>query len=237
MQAMSGRFEMRLDEETLREVDGWRSAQTDVPSRSEAIRRLIDRGLRNPEDQPRMTGTEMLIVHMLCDLLKSSKAKTEINLKFLQEALYGGHFWALRWDLTGIFHTHSDSPEVVKEVVDVLDMWDFIEGSYEKLDSQQKAQLEGDVEIFGKDPKFSGFDGNNEAEHMGVARFLIDDMRRFSRFKGRELNSHMPTSRESYRRMLDVFLPMRTTLHGGQMSGSQLAAVLSERTHPSRRKS
>lgn len=237
MQALTERFEMRLDEETLRAVDGWRAAQGDVPSRSEAIRRLIERGLRNPEEQARLTGSEMLIVHLLCDVLKAVKGKSEVNVKFLQEALYGGHFWALRWDMSGIFHRHADSPEVVKEVVDILDMWDFIEGSYEKLDAQQKAQLEKDVEIFGTDPKFSGFDGNNETEHMGVARFLIDDMRRFSRFKGRELNSHMPTSRESYRRMLDVFLPMRTTLHGGQMSAFQLTAVLSERTHPSRRKS
>ena len=237
MQAMSERFEMRLDEETIRAVDGWRAGQGDVPSRAEAIRRLVERGLRNPEEQLRFSGPEMLIVHMLCELFKALKVKSrELDISFIQDALYGGHFWALQWDMSGIFHKHADSSEVVTEVVDVLDMWDFIESGYERLGSKEREQLDKDVEFFGKNPKFAGFDGNNESEHMGVARFLIEKMRRFERFKDRNLNSHMP-SIETYRRMLEVFLPMRSTLHGGSLTESQLAAILSEKVHPSRRKS
>ena len=228
---------MRLDEETLRAVDGWRAGQDDVPSRAEAIRRLVDRGLRNPQEQLRFSGPEMLIVHMLCELFKTLKLKSrELDIPFLQQALYGGHFWALKWDWSGVFHNHADSPEVVKEVVDVLDMWDFVESSYERLEAKEKAQLEKDVEFFGKDPKFRGFDGNNETEHLGVARFMIEQMDRFQRFKDRkDLNSHMP-SIDTYRRMLDVFQPMRSMLHGGSLSASQLAAILSAMVHPSRRK-
>jgi hypothetical protein len=41
----SGRFELRLDESTLEKIDVWRSNQTDSPSRSEAVRKLVAAGL------------------------------------------------------------------------------------------------------------------------------------------------------------------------------------------------
>ena len=72
---------------------------------------------------------------------------------------------------------------------------------------------------------FAGFDGNNESELYSIATFLINDMGRFTKFKGRELNSHTHT-RERYRRMLSVFLPLRTTLHGGALSVEQLIQVM-----------
>jgi metal-responsive CopG/Arc/MetJ family transcriptional regulator len=39
------RFEMKIAEELLGRVDQWRGRQSDVPNRSEAIRRLIEAGL------------------------------------------------------------------------------------------------------------------------------------------------------------------------------------------------
>lgn len=36
------RFEMRMTPETLKRLDDWRRGQDDLPSRAEAIRRLID---------------------------------------------------------------------------------------------------------------------------------------------------------------------------------------------------
>ena len=39
------RFEMRLDPETILKVDEWRRDQSDLPSRAEAIRRLVQQGL------------------------------------------------------------------------------------------------------------------------------------------------------------------------------------------------
>src|SRR5258707_1352976 len=39
------RFEMRAPTDLLRAVDDWRRQQPDLPSRSEAIRRLIEAGL------------------------------------------------------------------------------------------------------------------------------------------------------------------------------------------------
>lgn len=38
-------FEMRMEPETLKKVDDWRRKQPDLPSRAEAIRRLVEMGL------------------------------------------------------------------------------------------------------------------------------------------------------------------------------------------------
>jgi hypothetical protein len=40
------RFEMRFDLESLANIDDWRRSQPDLPSRAEAIRRLVELALR-----------------------------------------------------------------------------------------------------------------------------------------------------------------------------------------------
>jgi uncharacterized protein len=233
MQALTERFELRLDQDTLQSVDAWRSRQTDMPSRAEAVRRLVERGLGASDDRPlRFSGGETLMIHMLCDLVDRAKPKSDINTRLVREALYGGHLWALEWDLRGIFHQHVDNPQAVRFVVDVLDMWHFIESAWKKLDPKDRARVESEAEPFGDDPKFRGFDGNNEAEYLGIARFLIEEMKRFSQFKGRDLDSHLPSSLESYDRMLTVFLPMRATLSGATLTASQIIEILKARRHP-----
>jgi len=42
----STRFEMRASPGWLGRLDGWRRVQSDLPSRAEAIRRLVDQALR-----------------------------------------------------------------------------------------------------------------------------------------------------------------------------------------------
>jgi len=40
------RFEMRFDQAMITRIDGWRAKQPGLPPRAEAIRRLVDQGLR-----------------------------------------------------------------------------------------------------------------------------------------------------------------------------------------------
>jgi len=229
MSPLTERFELRLDTDTLESIDSWRSKQSDLPSRGEAIRQMVQIGLANSSATPlRFSGGETLILHMLCQLFKSQKVKSEIDPSFVEAALHGGHLWGLEWEYSGIFHRHVDPPAVVSDVVNILDMWEAIEEGFEELAKEEKSRVEKEVEPFGKDPRFSGFDGNNETTHMGVARFFIDDLKRFSRFKGRALNSHMP-SLEMYRRMFAVYAPMRKTLMGGHLTSSQIIALLTAR--------
>ena len=39
-------FQMRVSEDFLKAIDKWRAKQDDLPSRAEAIRRLVDLGLK-----------------------------------------------------------------------------------------------------------------------------------------------------------------------------------------------
>jgi uncharacterized protein YfbU (UPF0304 family) len=232
------RFEMRLGQVTLQRVDDWRSRQADVPSRSEAVRRLMEVGLdaTGESRHVRLSDGDRLVLIMLCELFKHMKVKGgEIDPGFVEAAVFGGHHWGLEWKYSGLFHGHEDAKTVVSEVVNILDMWYFLERGFAELPKQDKDRVAAEAEPFGKNVLFRGFDGNNETEHVGVARFLINELDRFTEFKGRDLNAHMPTL-EAYRRMLAVFDPIRATLIGRNLDASEIIKILNARVHPIRRR-
>lgn len=236
MQAKTERFEMRFDQGTLDEVDAWRARQEDLPSRAEAVRRLVEEGLAVGSGNPLRFGDgEKLTLFMLCEIYKHLKIKSEIDPAFLEAALGGGHYWGLGWKYPGIFHGHEDSQRVVNEVVKMLDMWDIIEISYRKLAKKDKDRIAKEAKPFGNDVKFRGFGGNRETEHMSVAMFLINDLDRFAAFKGRDINSHLP-SIDAYRRMYRVFEPIRPSLVGATLTASQIIKFLQAMVHPDNRK-
>jgi|GEM_PF-1743748 len=51
MEVKTERFELRLETEILNRIDEWRSDQSDLPNRSEAVRRLLNLGLGSPENR------------------------------------------------------------------------------------------------------------------------------------------------------------------------------------------
>jgi len=227
------RFEMRIDSELLARLDNWRNEEEDTPSRAEAIRRLIEAGLAhdNKGKPVYLSDGEKLITTMLADVIKGLNIETETNIDLVKNVIYGGHYWALGWEMPGLFHDHIDKRSRVSFVVNVLDMWDFLEEAFEKLDDDEKARLAEAADPFGKHVRFPGFDGNNETEYMSIARFLVDDLSRFSRFKDKkhDMNSHHPTL-ETYGAMYRAFEPIRKTLiFGKAMSVEQMAEVLNAR--------
>lgn len=220
---------MRIDSELLERLDRWRSSEEDSPSRAEAIRRLVDAGLAhdNLGRGPRLSDGEKLIAMMLGDLIEGLGLEVETDVGLVQKVILGGHYWALGWEMPGIFHGRADQQSRVRFVVDVLEMWSFIEEAFEPLDTESRARIAAEAGPFGRVAAFPGFDGNNEIEHLGIARFLIEDLERFSRFRQghRDLNSHWPTL-EIYGRMLRAFEPIRGNLTGRRMSVDELIAVL-----------
>ena len=74
-------------------------------------------------------------------------------------------------------------------------------------------------------PKFIGFDGNNEGELMGIATFTVQDMKRFSDFKGRDLNSHSPMATR-YGRMAKALELMHKTLMHRSLCVKQIIELL-----------
>ncbi|TFW17553.1 YfbU family protein [Duganella callida] len=221
------RFEMRIEDTQLEQIDRWAEQQADQPTRAEAIRRLVNIGLSNVNDKSvHFSDGEKMLMLMMGDVYKALKIKDgEMEPDFLAQVIYGGHYWAPKWEMNGVFHGHVDDPEEVKYVVDVLDMWTFMEVAYAKLSVEDKARITREVGSWQTDVRFSGFDGNEEGSQMGIAQFLVDKMRRFSQFKGRSLNSHCSTVGR-YRRMYQLFEPMRRTLVGMDLSADQLITLL-----------
>lgn len=210
------RLELRLDDELAQRVDEWMES-TGANSRSDAVRQLLSLGLDNVTGKSiHLTAGDKLNFMVLRDIAKHLKVQGETDLDFVAESIYGGHTWAPAWEMNGLFHNHVDRPADVSLVVDTLDMWDFIEARIEKLTPEETEKLK--AANHGFLPKFAGFDGNNESSLMSIARFLVEKMDRFSRFKKRDFNSHAPTAAR-YRRMTTAFGPIRATLDFGRTLG------------------
>ena len=225
---MSERFEIRMDSDLMSRLDNWRGEQDDRPSRSEAARRLLDHALAATASRAlRFSDGEKLLLWMMGDLYKKLGVRGEINADFVTSALSDGHLWALKWELQGVFDADSDRDETVTEVVEILDMWSSIESGIASL---KKSDIAAASKVLGRDVgeyRFPGFDGNNETEYLSVARFLIEKMDRFQEFKGRGLNSHHFTL-SGYRRMLEVFLPIRAKLIGRSLTHEEIVRVLTK---------
>ncbi|HDL7690456.1 TPA: YfbU family protein [Yersinia enterocolitica] len=179
-------------------------------------------------EKMKLTNPEKLTLVMLSEIYEKLgiNGGDNIDPNFIKEAIYSDNTWGLDWKYSGIFYDKTDpNPPEVTEVVDILDMWSFIEESYEQLSADEKNELVAKADPFGKHVKFSGFDGNNETKHLSIADFLINELDRFSRFEGRDLNSHAP-SLATYDRMYKVFEPIRNTLVGHGLDVDELAAIL-----------
>ena len=232
------RFEIRLDPATIEQVDRWRRSQPTLPSREEAIRRLVHDGLAaSSGDEMRPTPTENLILSMLCDLSRDRNGGRSIDPDFVQYAIGGGHYWALGRKYPNIFGGSPDSPELVREVVDILEMWTVLEHHYDRLEETDKAQVASEAEPYGTDVEFMGFYANEESSHKSIAEFLIEHIGDYSQFKGRNLNPTGPVI-GWYRRMLQVYEPMYKSLlagRNGNLSASDIVALLLEQVHPDNR--
>lgn len=175
----------------------------------------------------KITDGEKLILLMLSELYDKLGVEGEVEPDFIRSAIFSNNTWSIPWKYVGIPFEEQETPEVVREVLDILDMWSMIERSYEKLSDESREFVEREAHPFGKDPKFSGFDGNNETEYMGTASFLVNDLGRFEEFKGRNFNSHCP-SIDSYRRMLSVFKPLLRGLNFQPLSAQNIVDILKE---------
>ena len=220
------RLEIRIDPELSESIDDWIVRQQSPVSKSQAVRRLITDGLNNGDDAKRpveISDGERIIIQMLFDSEKDP-SRREIERKPLMEAIYGGHFWALEWEMGGLLHRHRDDPKLVKYVVDVMDMWSFIEEAWDDYSETEKDEVRRADSVYFKDPVFMGFDGNNESSQIRIARHLVDEMGRFQRFKGRDLNSHSHTG-VRYSAMLSKFLQARPKLVGRRLSLSEIVEI------------
>ena len=182
----------------------------------------------------KITDGEKLIILMLSEIYENLEIKGEVEPEFIKSAIFRDHIWSIPWRYSGIPFENQEPPPVVDHVIDILSMWDFIEYSYEELPNEEKERLNEDANLRGASPVFRGFDGNNETKYMSVASFLVNDLDRFERFRGRSMNSHMP-SLEIYWRMFSAYDLVRDRLFAEPIPRSDLADILNERIHPENR--
>jgi uncharacterized protein YfbU (UPF0304 family) len=124
---------------------------------------------------------------------------------------------------------HEDWPDIVfkglkapflKEemnfVYQVLDMYDWLQKSYYSLTLEEKLQLKERILVF------PGFEAESEGQHLGYARFLLENLDRFSFTEVvKPLDATKPM-REVYQEMLKE-LPSSS---GEMLSAPQLKAVV-----------
>ena len=115
------------------------------------------------------------------------------------------------------------------EVHRILRMWAVIERTYGQLSEDERNRIEVEAHPFGHDVRFEGFAGNEETKHLRAARELVD--LEFDMFRGRDLNSHLPYL-AAYRRMLRIFEDRLSTRPAGDLSVSDIIALLKEFQHP-----
>ena len=85
----------------------------------------------------RLGDGEKLILVMLCQLFKHLKLKGgEIDLEFVEDVIFGGRYWGLDWKYNDLYHGHEDSRAVVTEVLNILDMWYFLERGFTELSQE-----------------------------------------------------------------------------------------------------
>jgi uncharacterized protein len=169
-----------------------------------------------------MTPAEKLTLLMLADLMKALKVESDLEPDFIRETVLRGQTWALGWQYPVLDVREEPAQGVVEEVGRIMSMWRVVEDSYAALDPAEQAKVR--ASYFDTEPKFDGFDGNNEGDHFGVALFLVNHLERFQEFKGRDLNSHHPTL-DRARRSLPVFEGILARRH--VMTADDLVSILS----------
>lgn len=116
MEVKNERFELRVDSELLGKMDKWRAALTDIPSRSEAARRLIEAGLGSQSN------------HQLFQLMKFQillAAKSGVGISDAYAYAWDNGVYPF-FDEGATFHepfsSHFDvTPEMVDDLTKYLD--------------------------------------------------------------------------------------------------------------------
>ncbi|TIO04074.1 MAG: hypothetical protein E5X88_33390 [Mesorhizobium sp.] len=222
------RFEMRLDPRTVELIDDWADEHPEVASRAEAMRQLVEAGLAADASRGRLnpSRSEKLIIWLLTELLKQQEDyEDQETVKLIQDAIYGGHFWALEWTLTGLFDPQNDKPHEVDFVARTMTMWRQIERAAAKWSDKDRDRVEAETGEWNRDPKFDGFDGNEEGTYFSIARFLVQNMGRFEEFKNRSLNSHSNRVAD-YRAMLAVYDRIEWTLTRDGLTLGEVIKIL-----------
>lgn len=156
-----------------------------------------------------LSNGEKLILMMLADIYEKVDVDGEFDPEFIRSAIINNQTWGISWRYPGIPFDKVEEPEVVREVLNILDMWSFIEYAYKQFTAAEKKILLEELDKNEESFRFNGFDYNNDHMHVSAMSFIVNDLGRYQEFQGRYLNSHSSISLGKYRCMLHDFEQMR----------------------------
>ncbi|MBV9829256.1 MAG: YfbU family protein [Alphaproteobacteria bacterium] len=166
-----------------------------------------------------LTAAEALILIMLSDIHEKLNIRRKIDPKFVKLAIHDGNAWALDLRYGELLNTPQTSRADAVDIIKIMQMWSFLERSYERLSTSDKAHL-------GINVRFTGFDGREGTDYTETIRFIAEHMgRTFTRFRRRPLTSEGP-SLQAQRKMLAVFEPLRPPGVGRLLSVTQIKEIL-----------
>ena len=175
-----------------------------------------------------LTNAEKLILVMLSEIQVKLGMDTA-DAKFITRAIHTGNEWALSWQFTGIVGSEPDpTPPIVHEVHDMLGMWDDLERAYNSFDQATKDKISQEAGLPGYGVKFIGFDDHTESKHGSVASFFTKHMDQFPGFQGRSSKAPSPMV-TGYRRMLEVYRPIRERESFNSLSPSNVVEIMKVR--------
>jgi uncharacterized protein len=178
-----------------------------------------------------ITDSEKLILTMLAEIKQGLKLKGGVDAEFVEAAISYGYDWAFDLESFEIQTEKTPIPENVQEVMDILEMWAWLEADYDKLSAEDKALVKEVNQ--GKDVRFPGFDGHRD--ELSIANFLTNHLNGFGHFKGRVIpDSHgLGMDMDDYRRMLLAFERAREMYN--PLKGTGIINTLLGTVEPSRR--
>lgn len=150
-----------------------------------------------------LSKKERLILFNQYEILKKINPDEEKYYEINQEILQNG--FAYDYNELASFIYDETPCSVSKFVYEVLQMYRCIRDSYNKYDAKDKKEFEK------LDPKFQGFDGNEEPEYYSYACFVLEKLGKYeeSYEDGKiEINSHCNMV-EEYKEMISRWKEVR----------------------------
>jgi uncharacterized protein len=155
-----------------------------------------------------VSDAEKLVLVMLSEIYKHLKIKGNIDPELVLTTIFNDQMWGLKWEYGGIFTTPSETPPVVRETCDILDMYRVLTPSFNALSPADQKRIKTEGDPFDEYVKYQGFDGNNDP-HLGVVSYLVKTLKRYEEIKHPDLNSHSIATIQHYRRMLSIYHKVR----------------------------
>ncbi|MBC7801360.1 MAG: YfbU family protein [Gemmatimonadaceae bacterium] len=170
----------------------------------------------------RLSIVERQLLWNQLEILKAQQPDQAADYARQQTILAGGYSGQYS-EVVHLMETGDGMPEADQRLVmDVLDLYRAL----------HRYRQHGGKVRFPFDT-FQGFDGNNEGDLCGYARFLVDDQGRWKELSITAFNSRMPT-RVTYRRLLDAWR-LEHGVGSHILVDADVQAIANAVTHPDHR--